>query len=82
MSNIVAVRKALGIKPGQNITFDMIKPYITKQKTNNDVSFILFCWTERGFTDLNQMLQNINQLALKQNNQSQQNNTPPVNPIA
>ena len=82
MSNIVAVRKALGIKPGQNITFDMIKPYITKQKTNNDVSFILFCWTERGFTDLNQMLQNINQLALKQNKQSQQNNTPPVNPIA
>jgi hypothetical protein len=82
MSNITGTRKALGIKPGQNITLDMIKPYITKDKNSVDFYWILMCWAQRGFTDINQMLQHINQLALKQNNKLQQNNTPPTNPTA
>jgi hypothetical protein len=45
-----------------------------------DFYWFTLCWAQRCFTDINKMLQNINQLALKQNNQSQQNNTPPTNP--
>jgi hypothetical protein len=82
MSNIATIRRILGIKPGQNITFDMVKPYITRDKENTEFYWFLLCWAQRGFTDINKMLQNINQLALKQNNQSQQNNTPPTNPTA
>jgi len=76
MSNITGIRRLLGIKPGQSITLNMIKPYITREKHSTDVTWLLLCWAQRGFTDVNQMWQNINQLALKQNN------TPPTNPTA
>jgi hypothetical protein len=82
MSNITAIRSLFGIKPGQNITLDMLKPYILMDKYSIEVNWLLYCWAQRGFTDLNQMLQNINQLALKQNNKSQQNTAPPTNPTA
>jgi hypothetical protein len=76
MSNITGIRRLLGIKPGQNITLDMIKPYITREKSSVDIYWLFLCWAQRGFTDVNQMWQNINQLALKQNN------TSPTNPTA
>jgi hypothetical protein len=76
MSNIAAIRRILGLKPGQNITFDMVKPYITRDKDNTEFYWFLLCWAQRGFTDINKMLQDINQLALKQNN------TQPTNPTA
>ena len=76
MSNITAIRSTLGIKPGENITFDMIKPYMTQDMETTDFYWFLLCWAQRGFIDINKMLQNINQLALKQNN------TPPTNPTA
>jgi hypothetical protein len=54
----------------------MIKPYITREKSSVDIYWLFLCWAQRGFTDVNQMWQNINQLALKQNN------TSPTNPTA
>jgi len=82
MSNIASIRRTLGIKPGQNITFNMIRPYMTQDMETTDFHWFLLCWAQRGFTDINKMLQTINQLALKQNNKLQQNNTPPTNPTA
>jgi len=73
MSNINGIRKLLGVKPGQNITLDMIRPYITRDELPTDFHWFLLCWAEKGFPDINQMLQKINQLALKQNTKSPQN---------
>lgn len=73
MSNINGIRKLLGVNPGQNITLDMIRPYITRDELLADFHWFLLCWAEKGFPDINQMLQKINQLALKQNTKSPQN---------
>lgn len=66
MSNIFSVRNTLGIKPGQNITADQLKPYITKQKHQVDISWILICWAMNGFEDLNNFLAKLNDLAQKE----------------
>ena len=76
MSNIMSIRKTLNIKPGGVITYDMLKPYITLQKRNGDMSWILMCWAKNYFPDINIMLNKINQLAA---NQSKINKTPGSN---
>ena len=76
MSNIMSVRKTLNIKPGGVITYDMLKPYITLQKRNTDMSWVLMCWAKNNFPDINIMLNKINQLAA---NQSKINKTPGSN---
>ena len=63
MSNIMAVRKYLGIKPGENITKEMLEPYISDYKHQTDISWILYCWALRGFGDVNVMLNKMNNLA-------------------
>jgi len=68
MSNIMATRTKFRLKPGQNITVAMLKPYIERKKDNTDISWILLCWAKNNFPDLNQMLNRINLLA--------KNNTP------
>jgi hypothetical protein len=68
MSNIMAIRNLFGLNPGQNITLDMLKPYIEGKKNHEDVTFLLFCWATKGFPDINIMLSNINQLAMQQSN--------------
>ena len=73
MSNINGIRLLLGVKPGQNITLDMIRPYITRDELLTDFHWLLLCWAEKGFPDINQMLQKINQLALQQNTKSPKN---------
>jgi hypothetical protein len=75
MSNIMSIRKTLNIKPGGNITYNMLKPYITGQKHNTDVSWVLLCWAKNGFPDINQMLNKINQLAYNNTKNNVNNNT-------
>ena len=76
MSNIMSIRKTLNIKPGGVITYNMLKPYITLQKTQTDMDWFLMCWAINNFTDINKMLSKINQLAA---NQSKTNKTPGSN---
>ena len=76
MSNLMSIRKTLNIKPGGVITYNMLKPYITLQKTHIDMDWFLMCWAINNFTDINKMLSKINQLAA---NQSKTNKTPGSN---
>ena len=63
MSNIMAVRKHFGINPGENITKEMLEPYLSGRKHQTDIGWILNCWALRGFGDINVMLNKINSLA-------------------
>jgi hypothetical protein len=63
MSNIASVRKTLGVNPGQNITKEMLFPYIKGEKDNTDIYWLLSCWALNGFPDLGGMLNKMNQLA-------------------
>ena len=64
MSNIMSIRSWFKLKPGQNITIAMLKPYIERKETNNDISWIILCWATNGFPDLNKMINRINTLAV------------------
>ena len=75
MSNIIAIRNLFGVKPGQNITKEMVLPYIKGEKDHTDVSWILTCWALRGFPDLSEMLNKINDLAYQNTNQNNNSNT-------
>jgi hypothetical protein len=75
MSNIMSVRNLFGVKSGQNITKEMLLPYIKGEKNNDDVSWVLACWALRGFPDLNGMLNKMNQLAYQKTKQNNNNNT-------
>jgi hypothetical protein len=66
MSNIMAIRSLFGIKAGGKITLNMIMPYIKLEKDSGNISWLLLCWAERGFPDINGMLDDINKLAFKQ----------------
>lgn len=63
MSNIMALRNYFKLKPGQNITMAMVKPYIERKKQHGDLKWILYCWAKNNFPDLNMMLNRINMLA-------------------
>jgi hypothetical protein len=75
MSNIMSVRNLFGVKPGQNITKEMLLPYIKEEKNNDDVSWVLACWALRGFPDLSEMLNKINDLAYQNANQNNNSST-------
>lgn len=64
MSNIMSIRSHFKLKPGQNITIAMLKPYIERKKTNNDISWIILCWATNGFPNLYNMINRINTLAV------------------
>jgi len=66
MSNIMAIRSLFGIKAGGKITLNMIMPYIKLEKNSGNIFWLLLCWAERGFPDINGMLDDINKLAFKQ----------------
>ena len=68
MSNIMAVRKYFNLKPGGNITKEMLEPYLSGYKYQTDIDWILKCWALRGFGDINVMLNKINSLAYQDNN--------------
>ena len=78
MSNIMAIRNLFGVNPGQNITKEMLLPYINGKKNDNNVNWILRCWALRGFPDLDEMLNKMNQLAYQNTKKDTFN---PLNPI-
>jgi len=69
-SNIQAVRHLLNIKPGQNITPQMLKPYINGEKYHTDITWLLLCWASKGFKDINLFLSDLNKLAYQETNQT------------
>jgi hypothetical protein len=64
-SNIQSIRNLFGIKPGQNITPEMLKPYIKGEKEHTDVHWLLLCWASNGFKDIRLFLADINKLAFQ-----------------
>lgn len=70
LSNISAIRKIFNIQPGQNITFDMLKPYIELKKQDTDVYWLLICWAMNGFNNFETLLKNLNDLAFQKNTKS------------
>jgi hypothetical protein len=63
MSNIMSIRRLLNLTPNQNITKKMLLPYINQEKKDNNMNWLLLCWALKGFSDLGQTLNRINQLA-------------------
>jgi hypothetical protein len=73
MSNIMSIRNLFGVTAGffsiiasGGVTLDMLMPYIQRKKYNTDVSWVILCWAHRNFPDINEMLDEINDLAIKQ----------------
>jgi hypothetical protein len=70
MSNIMAIRAKFNLSPNDKITFEMIKPYMMGNEEDTDITWLLSCWASKGFPDINQMLDRINQLAFQQTSSS------------
>lgn len=64
-SRIISMRNVLGLKPGENMTYEMLKPYINNEKRNENFYWFLLCWAKNNFPDMNQLLNKLNQLAAK-----------------
>ena len=61
MSNIYAIRSLFGITAGGKITLNMIMPYIKSEKNSGNINWVLMCWAKRGFPDIYEMLNEINE---------------------
>jgi hypothetical protein len=72
-ANLMAMRYLFNLKPGQNITIDMIKPYITGEKHDDNVYWILCCWALNGFSDLQLLLSKLNKLAYQDSDKKSDN---------
>ena len=75
MSNIIAIRNLFNVNTEQNITKEMLLPYINGKKNDTNVTWILLCWALKGFPNLNVMLNKMNQLAYQNTNQNNNSNT-------
>jgi hypothetical protein len=62
----MAIRKYFGLRPGQNITYQMIKSEMDKKKTHTDVYWLMLCWALTGFKDINELLNRMNDLAYQE----------------
>lgn len=65
MSNIFTMRSLFNLKPSDKITLNLLKPYILFEKTNDGISYILLCWAFNGFKDIEDFINDMNLLALK-----------------
>ena len=75
MSRIMGIRSKFDIQPGQNITLEMLKPYITEELYDTNIYWLLCFWAYKGFRDINSVLNDLNQLAIKTNKPTNQNQT-------
>jgi len=75
MSRIMGIRSKFDIQPGQNITLEMLKPYITGELYDSNIYWLLCFWAYKGFRNLNSVLNDLNQLAIKTNKPTNQNQT-------
>lgn len=72
MSNIMSIRRSLKVQPGQNITLQMLLPYLQdpiKLNEDADLYWYIHCWASKGFPDINQLLNRTNELAKADQNQ-------------
>ena len=81
LSRIYTVRRMLNIKPSDNITKDMLKPYfeyiINSQNPIEylsdasskyyDINLLILYWGYSGFKDIDKLLNGLNQMAFNQN---------------
>ena len=65
----MSMRLLFSIQPGGRITSKMLIPYITTKKYNTNVDWFLLCWAQRGFPDIDGMLDHINKLAFNQDDE-------------
>lgn len=66
MSRIIHMRKLFNLKPNQDITLEMMKPYMTGEKKDEEINHILHCWVGKGFPNFQNMINKMNLLALQQ----------------
>ena len=74
MSRIMSMRKLFNLNPNQDITLEMMKPYMIGEKSDEDINHILHCWVSKGFPNFQNMINKINLLALQQTNTSRDKN--------
>lgn len=64
MSRIMSMRTDdFGLSPGQNITKEMLLPYVRAFHFSSDISWLLLRWAANGYKDLDAFLNQINSLA-------------------
>lgn len=73
MSNIQGLRALLKIEPGQNITVQMLKPYVTFDDYDTNIYWFLLCWAANGFKNLQEIVNKTNELALQDFKKNQGN---------
>jgi hypothetical protein len=66
MSNIMAIRKYFRLRPGQRITYMMLKNEMDKNRPHTDVYWLMSCWALNGFKDINGLLTKMNDLAYQE----------------
>lgn len=70
----MAIRMKFNMGPTDELTYDMIKPYVDGTKIDTDLYWLILCWALSGFNDINKTLNKMNQMAFKniRNNNDQQ----------
>lgn len=83
-SRFYTIRNKLNIKPGENVTKEMLKPYFTNiinskniydflidsESNQYDFNHLITYWGYTGYGDLTNILNELNRLAMKQNNKN------------
>lgn len=66
LSNLYSIRALLKINPNQQITSQLLLPYLTYQKEDNiNITSFLLCWSRRKFPPIDKYLNDFNALAIK-----------------
>lgn len=74
MSNIMAIRKYFNLKPGQDVTYKMLKSEMEAKRPHTDVHWLILCWALNGFQDINGLLNKMNSLAYQETGSDNTNN--------
>jgi hypothetical protein len=73
MSNIMSIRKYFNLKPGQKVTYQMLKNEMDKDNPQTDVRLFVLCWALNGFKD--GLLTKMNDLAYQKTGSNKTNNS-------
>lgn len=66
LSNLYSIRALLKINSNQQITSQLLLPYLTYQKEDNiNITAFLLCWSRRKFPPIDKYLNDFNALAIK-----------------
>ena len=70
MSNIMGLRSDLNVSPTENINYQDIIPFIKKEKTNTNATWLIICWALNGYIDIQEWIGKMNLLALNKQSSS------------